>query len=324
MVIGVGVVGTGYAARVRAECFRGDARSRLVAVAGRDPQRTREIATPLEALALPSWHDLIHHADVDLVVICTINRDHGAIARAALEARKDVVVEYPLALELAEAEALVSLAQRQQRLLHIEHIELLSGIHGAIAQSLPAVGTPFYVRYSNLTPKRPAPDKWTYRTDQFGFPLIGALSRLHRLIDLFGTVTRVTCQARYWGDSLPSSPYTTGLASAQLKFSSGLIADVIYGKGEAFWNGERILSIQAENGSIWIDGDVGTVTTPEGTQSLDLGSRRGLFAQDTQQVLDHLTQGAELYVSAQQSLYALRVADATRRAAQTGQSVELA
>lgn len=323
MSIGVGLVGTGYAARVRADCFHGDGRSHLVAVAGRDPQRTQELAAPLGAIALPAWQDLVHHPAVDLVVIATINREHGAIARAALQAKKHVVVEYPLALDLAEAEALLPLAQQQQRLLHVEHIELLSGIQGAIAQALPHIGTPFYVRYSNLTPKQPAPDKWTYCNDLFGFPLVGALARLHRLIRLFGNVSRVSCQARFWGNSLPTAAYTACLTSAQLKFASGLVADVIYGKGQAFWNAERTLSIQAENGGIWVDGDMGSLTTPAGTQSLDMGSRRGLFAQDTTLVLDHLTEGTPLYVSPEQSLYALRVADATRRAAETGQVIEL-
>lgn len=319
--IGIGLVGTGYAAKVRAEVLHEDPRSHLVAVAGHQPEPTHELAATYGAIALPDWPTLVTHPQVDVVVIATINRDHGAIARRALEAGKHVVVEYPLALDVAEAQHLISLAQAQQRLLHVEHIELLSGIHGAIAQALPQIGTPFYVRYSNLTSKRPAPDRWTYRNDLFGFPLVGALARLHRLIHLFGSVSRVTCSARFNGSRSPETPYTSCLVSAQLTFTSGLLADVIYGKGEALWNDERILWIQAEQGAIAVDGETGTLIRPDGSQPLDLGTRRGLFAQDTTMVLDTLTQGTPLYVTPQQSLYALQVADAARRSAAIGEPI---
>lgn len=321
--IGVGVVGTGYAAKVRAETFHGDGRSHLAAIAGRNLEKTQEIAAPYGAIALTDWRTLVTHPQVDLVVIATINRDHGAIARAALEANKHVVLEYPLALTVAEAEPLLALAASKQRLLHVEHIELLSGIHGAIAQSLPEIGTPFYVRYTDLTAKRPAPDRWSYHNDLFGFPFVGALSRIHRLTNLFGTVAHVTCESRFWGDGLPGQAFTTCIASAQLKFTNGLIADVVYGKGEALWSDERVLLIHGERGAIQIQGEVGKLILADEERSLDLGSRRGLFAKDTAMVLDTLTTGKPLYVTLQESLYALRVAEATRRAAETGHAVSV-
>jgi len=321
--IGVGIVGTGYAARVRAETFHGDERSHLAAMAGRNPDKTQELAAPFGAIALTHWADLVTHPAVDLVVIATINRDHGAIARAALEANKHVVVEYPLALNVAEAQELIDLAAARQRFLHVEHIELLSGIHGAIAQVLPQIGTPFYVRYNDLTVKRPAPDRWTYDSNLFGFPLVGALSRIHRLINLFGSVSRVSCSSRFWGSSLPGQPFTTCIASAQLTFSNGLVADVVYGKGEALWIDERSLLIQADGGAIHIDGETGTLILPDQRHPLDLGSRRGLFARDTAAVLDALTTGQSPYVTVQESLYALKVAEATQRSSEIGQVVRV-
>ena len=59
----------------------------------------------------------------------------------------------------------------------------------------------------------------------------------------------------------------------------------------------------------------------EETTKIDIGSRRGLFAKDTGMVLDHLHTGAPLYVSPNESLYALKVADAARRSAQTKETI---
>lgn len=321
--IKVGLVGTGYAAKVRAENVQADPRSQLVAVSGHMLDKTQAFSEPYEAEALDTWLELVHRDDVDLIIIATINRDHGPIAQAALETGKHVVVEYPLAIELSQAESLVKLAQARNKLLHIEHIELLSGIHQAVKTALPAIGTPFYASYTNLNARRPAPKKWTYSMDQFGFPFIGAVSRIHRLTDLFGQVAAVTCQARYWYGAEPADLYTTCLCTAQLRFVSGFIADVVYGKGEAIWQSARTLEVHGEQGGILIDGEQGTLVQADQTQALEMGSRRGLFAKDTALVLDHLTTGAPLYVSLDASLYALRVADATRQAAETGKTIEL-
>jgi biliverdin reductase len=320
--IRVGLIGTGYAAKLRAETLQADLRSHLVAVAGHYPDSTAAFSQTYSAEAIDSWTELIA-SDLDLVVIATVNRDHGAIAAAALQAGKHVVVEYPLALEIAAAEALIALAQTQNKLLHVEHIELLSGIHQAVVDALPAIGTPFYVRYASINPQRPAPQKWTYQPELFGFPLIGAVSRIHRLTNLFGPVATVNCEARFWSNSGLSSSYASCICTAHLRFTSGLVAEVIYGKGESLWQAERTLVIQAEQGAILIDGEQGRLVQADGERSLDMGTRRGLFARDTTMVLDHLTTGAPLYVTSAASLYALKVADAARRSAETGQTVYL-
>lgn len=322
--IKVGLVGTGYAAKVRAENIQADPRARLVAVAGHKIEKTRAFSESYEADALDTWIELTHRADIDLIVIATINSDHSSIARTALQAGKHVVVEYPLATELSEAETLVTLAQAQNKLLHVEHIELLSGVHQAVKTALPEIGTPFYGRYTNINAQHPAPQKWTYSPAQFGFPLIGAVSRIHRLTNLFGSVAAVTCEARFWDEAEPADLFTACLCTAQLRFVSGFVADVVYGKGEAFWQSARTLEIHGKQGGILINGDQGTLVLPDQTQTLNLGSRRGLFARDTAMVLDHLTLGTPLYVSLEASLDALRVADAARRSAETGKTIDLA
>lgn len=322
----VGLVGTGYAAKIRAESLQADGRGQLVAVAG-NAERTQQFSATYGAEALPSWSELIARADIDLVIVATVNCAHGEIVRAALQAGKHVVVEYPLTLNWAEATELTRLAQAQQKLLHVEHIELLSGVHQAVAAALPSIGAPFYVRYTNLNAQHPAPRKWTYSLQQFGFPLMGAVSRIHRLTNWFGPVATVSCQAQFDPDpgssESPSEFYTACLCSAQLRFVSGLIAEVVYGKGEAIWQSARILEIHGQQGGILVNGEQGVLVQPNQTQPLEMGSRRGLFAKDTAMVLDHLTTSAPLYVSLEDSLYALKVADAARRSAETGQTIKL-
>lgn len=322
MPLKVGLVGTGYAAKLRAQTFQSDPRSAIVAIAGHTPEQTQEFAQTYQALALDSWQELVELPDLDLVVICTINRDHAAIARAALKALKHVVVEYPLALKPTEAEEAIALAQAQGKLLHVEHIELLGGVHQALRQSISEIGTPFYARYSTINPQHPAPRKWTYNPVLFGFPLSAALSRLHRLIDLFGNVVSVSSQARFWQDGDPEF-YSACLCTTQLRFTSGLIGAVTYGKGKTFFQAERKFEVQGEQGTLIFDGEEGKLVKGETTTAIEVGSRRGLFAKDTKMVLDYLLQGTPLYVTPAESLYTLKVADAARESAETGQTVYL-
>jgi len=319
--IRAGLVGTGFAAKLRAETLQADSRSHLVAVSGHTFEKTKEFAHTHEASAVDSWQQLVEHPDLDLVIICTINRDHGAIVRAALNAGKHVVVEYPLCLDPSEAESLIALAQAKGKLLHVEHIELLGGLHQALRQSLPEIGNTFYARYVTITPQRPAPKRWTYHQELFGFPLSAALSRIHRLTDLFGDVASVSCQSRFWEAS--SEYYTACLCSAQLRFTNGLIAEVTYGKGEAFWQGLRNFEVHGEQGTLVFEGDQGTLVRGEERTAIDVAGRRGLFVKDTGMVLDYLIEGTPLYVSATDSCYALKVADAARQSAETGKAISL-
>jgi biliverdin reductase len=318
-LIRVGLVGTGYAAKLRAEALQAEARSQLVALSSRNVEQA-EVFRQTYGVEVLSWQELVQRSDLDLVIISTINRDHGAIAQAALEAGKHVVVEYPLALEVETAETLVHLAQAQKRLLHIEHIELLGGLHQALLAHQAQIGSPFYLRYSTLKSDRPAPRKWTYQKSAFGFPLIGALSRIHRLTHAFGAVQTVSCQIRYWDDLEADAPdaYRSCLCTAQLRFSNGLLAEVIYGKGESIWQTVRLMEVHGDRGALIFDQNEGRIIRTEGVFPLEVAGRRGLFAKDTAMVLDTLTQNAPLYVTPQESLYALRVADAARRSAETG------
>jgi biliverdin reductase len=316
-LVRVGIVGTGYAAKLRAETFQKDERSQVVAIVGHTPEKTQEFAQTYQAEALTSWVDLVQ-ADIDLVVISNVNKEHGVIATAALQNNKHVVVEYPLALDVTEAENIVTLARDRDKMLHVEHIELLGGLHQALKQNLPTIGEVFYARYATVTPQHPAPHKWTYHKDLFGFPLIAALSRLHRLTDLFGEVASVRCQNRHWGEG---EFYQACLCTAQLQFTSGVIADVTYAKGETLWQDERKFEIHGEKGGLIFEGDAGKLVQAEQTTLIEVGSRRGLFAKDTEMVLNHLLTNTDMYVSPTASLYTLKVADAARQSAEIGQAV---
>ena len=318
------LVGTGFAAKSpRPKLSAAESRTKLVAVAGRNPERTAEFAQGFNIVAVADWQTLVQMPEIDLVLVATINGHHGAIVRAAIAAGKHTIVEYPLALDLHEATEIVALAAAKQVLLHVEHIELLGGLHQTMRQWLDRLGEVHYARYSTIVCQRPIPEKWTFNRTEFGFPLMAALSRLHRFTDLFGAIESVNCDNRYWGGV--GDYYQTCLCTAQLRFkNTNAIGEVVYGKGEGLWQNSRKFEVHGERGALIFDGDEGVFIQDGTSTPLDLGARKGLFARDLELVLDHLIDGKPNYVTPAASLATLRVADAARISAQTHRTVTIA
>jgi predicted dehydrogenase len=75
-----------------------------------------------QAATTTDFADILNRDDVQAVVVATPARTHYGLARAALEANKHVLVEKPLAMSSAEAEALIDLAEERQRVLMVGHI----------------------------------------------------------------------------------------------------------------------------------------------------------------------------------------------------------
>jgi UDP-2-acetamido-3-amino-2,3-dideoxy-glucuronate N-acetyltransferase len=69
-----------------------------------------------------SFKKILEDKEIKAVAIATPAGTHYDLARAALEAYKDVFVEKPLALTVREGEALVEFAQKQDRILMVGHI----------------------------------------------------------------------------------------------------------------------------------------------------------------------------------------------------------
>jgi predicted dehydrogenase len=65
------------------------------------------------------YKELVACKDVDVVHVCTPNRSHSEISCAALRAGKDVLCEKPMAINAAEAKAMVEAAKESGRTLSI-------------------------------------------------------------------------------------------------------------------------------------------------------------------------------------------------------------
>ncbi len=269
---GVAVVGGGRAGRARIRALEASEGARLVHVVSRG----RPDSVSLErALADP---------EVSALIVCTPNLLHAEVARAGLTAGKHVAVEFPLAASAAEARALLADAAERGLVLHEEHIELLSPSQrwlrdGARALGRPESGT---VRFSGDA------SGWIADPALAGSAALGALARLHRLVDLFGSAD--VSGARLQGGA-------PRRLEVELAFREGGAVTLIEGRGPGL--------VRATEWSI--DCERGRLVTPPAEPA------GALFAQDLEVFLDRIERGADSYVSDARVLELLELVGAIER-----------
>lgn len=146
----LGVIGTGSFART---CHIPGLQSHpdaiVVAVCGRGYESARAVA---DGFGISDVHtdvdELCHRGDIDAVTIATPNASHAAIALSALAAGKHVLCEKPLAMNPAEAHAMLNAAERSG----LVHMVAFTFRYGSAVQALKQrvaageVGAPYYVR----------------------------------------------------------------------------------------------------------------------------------------------------------------------------------
>ena len=120
--VGIGIIGTGFARTTQIPGFRDCMGAKIVAVASRNRERAEAIAKEfgIEHVAA-DWQELVAHRDVDLVSIVTPPSTHMEITLAALDHRKAVLCEKPMALDANEARRMVEKAKATGVLALIDH-----------------------------------------------------------------------------------------------------------------------------------------------------------------------------------------------------------
>lgn len=149
--IRIGVIGCGNvlsAYRAAIDSLRGRQEAECVVACGRPAQRDVAVRELGNVTFVSDPELVLRSPDVDLVLILTSMRQHAALAGAALDAGKHVVMEKPLATTLAEADALVAQAARSDRLLVCAPFTPLSPTFQTIARRIRRgdIGTPCQAR----------------------------------------------------------------------------------------------------------------------------------------------------------------------------------
>jgi len=119
--IRVAVVGCGEFGRNHARVYKEIEGAALVGVFDADGSRAAAFAKEFDARVFPSLEALQGEVDAASVAVPTVA--HSDVGCRLMEQGIDVLVEKPMAADVAEADALVDTAQRNTRILQIGHVE---------------------------------------------------------------------------------------------------------------------------------------------------------------------------------------------------------
>ena len=127
-MIRVGLIGYGYWGPNLLRNFAMSPQFLTTAVAERRAEARERLARAYPAVQLfEDASEVLARSDVDAVVVATPLETHFALAREALARGKHVLVEKPISTSAAEAEELIALAERVDRVLMVDHTFLFTG-----------------------------------------------------------------------------------------------------------------------------------------------------------------------------------------------------
>jgi predicted dehydrogenase len=158
--LGWGILGPGRIAGRIATVLADDPRGRLHAIASRNPDRARAFAEQHGGPRIHATYDaLLADPDIDVVYIALPNSLHGPWTVRALDAGKHVLCEKPLAMSVAEVDAMAEAAARNGRLavegfMYLHHPQTLRVLElvrsGAIGEPQVLDGAfSFHLTYPN-------------------------------------------------------------------------------------------------------------------------------------------------------------------------------
>ena len=146
-VVGVGVFGRNHARLYRQ--LQQENLVRLVGVVDPDTARADSIAREFDCRAFGSIEQMLTtHNEVEAASVAVPTCLHLEAARTLIEAGIDVLIEKPLASSLAEADELIALAKKHNRVVQVGHLERFNP---AVRATLSLIAQPMFFEVHRLS-----------------------------------------------------------------------------------------------------------------------------------------------------------------------------
>ena len=242
MPVRIGVIGVGALGFHHARQLKDLPDATLVGFHEANPTRAATVAAELGLRAFPSESALLDVVDAVTIVVPT--PAHFAVASAALERGKHILVEKPIAATIEEADAMLSIAERTGALVQTGHVERFNR---AIRGALQYVDHPRFIESDRLAPFNPRGSDVAVVLDL----MIHDIDLVHTLVG--GPVETVSAVG------VPVLTPFVDIANARLTFASGAVANITASRVSR----ERMRKLR--------------LFQPTGYLSLDLGTGTGEF-----------------------------------------------
>ena len=218
-VIGAGAFGKNHA-RVYSELHRESQAGTLPAntppielagIVDTDAARAAQVAADHHTRAYSSIRELLAHGGADAVSLAVPTKFHRQVAREALEAGFDVLIEKPLAATLDEADEIIDLAAEHGRIAQVGHLERFNP---AVRATIPLITNPMFFEVHRLSLFGPRALDVDVVLDLM----------IHDIDIILSFVPGEVAEVRAVG--LPILSSKVDIASVRLQFANGCVANL--------------------------------------------------------------------------------------------------
>lgn len=325
--LGLGIVGAGMIAEFHAQAAQALPGFRVVAVQDRFPAAAAALAIRYGATVSSDLAALLADDAVDVVVLGTPNDTHAELALLVAAAGKHLLLEKPLALSVADAQAVVSAFAGRGLTLLVGHTHRHSDYARAVSDALQsgAVGTPRSMRIA-IT----AGWLWGNWGAWVLDPARSGGHAFHNGVHLYDL-------AHWWMGSRVERVYTMGqkVTSAALQIDDALVATLEFANGSAaiceISRGERPTSTNMFE--IVVHGSTGTLVrkwSSDGTVILsdDVVGPIGAtatspFARQLSVLRATVLHRSPIFPATADAVHSIAIAEAVEQSARTGEVVEV-
>jgi predicted dehydrogenase len=205
----VAVIGAGVMGRHHASVYAALPSAALVAIVDPDPGAREHAAEHYGCPVFASVDDLLSGASVEAASIAAPTSLHHSIATKLLEAGVHILVEKPVATEVAQARELAALSRLRGRIMQVGHI---TRFYRAVQLLKREVTKPYLIEARRLTPNTRIKD-------------VGVILDLmiHDIDIVLGLVSAPVVEVSVAGHALNGSEHED-VAAAQIVFGDGCIA----------------------------------------------------------------------------------------------------
>lgn len=244
----MGVAGLGRAFTIMVPTLANDPRIRLVAGADPLPEGRALFASQFKANTYSTVEELCADPDVEVIYVATPHQHHAEHVRLAAERGKHVLVEKPMAVSIAECQAMIEVTQAANVVMVVGHSHSFNAPVLRTREIIEsgAYGRPRMISALNFTdflyrPRRPE----ELDTARGGGVIFSQAAHQIDIVRLLGggRVRSVRAMTGSWDAARP----TEGAYSALLAFEDDTFASVVY-SGYAHFDSDELTGWIGEMG----------------------------------------------------------------------------
>lgn len=207
--IKVGVIGVGYLGKFHAQKYAAMDDVELVGVVDPNPDAAQAVATDNKTEPFTDYVDLLPLVDAVSVVVPTSL--HHQVAINCLKAGIDIMVEKPFTTTVDEADELIALAAKKERIIQVGHLEQFNPAVRAMEKHLT---TPIFIESHRIH---------TFKNRALDVDVV--LDLMIHDIDIILSIVDAPLKTIHTV-GLPVVTDTTDIANARLIFENGCTANV--------------------------------------------------------------------------------------------------